>query len=129
MIEPLRKKLQSRKFVLTVLVAVLALVNTTFDLGMDNAAIATIAASVGAWVLGEVTLDRERIRSEQQARFAALQQEATDVVTGLNGQLAEAQAFIQNLVAEQSVPSTQAGTPEEFASHVMAVADLEDEDV
>ena len=123
MLEPLAKKLRSRKFLLTLFVVLIGVLNTVFDLEIEPAAIATIGGTIAAWVFTEGGLDKERIKSEHVQRFTNLQNEANQVVQGLQGQLEEAQSFIQNLMAEQAGQAAANVTPEEFASVVAAVAD------
>jgi hypothetical protein len=108
-VESWKAKLQSRKFWLSIAVVVLTVLNQTLELGMDNAAIATLAASVGAWVLGETALDRERIAASQQVAFRNLQAEAQAVVGRLQEDLQHAMKIIEDLGGVTGPEDTSSG--------------------
>lgn len=100
--EPLSKKLKSRKFVLTILVAVLAAINEAAGLGLEPAALASIAGTVAAWVITEGQLDKERIRADMQVQFQNLNDQATATVKGLQQELVGARAQIQSIISAAS---------------------------
>lgn len=102
--EPWKAKLTSRKFLLSIGVIVVTVLNQTLELGMDNAAIATLAASAAAWIFGETALDRERISADQQVAFRTLQAEASEVVERLNADLKRAVEIINNLSPTDTGP-------------------------
>lgn len=100
--EPLKQKLTSRKFLLSIGVVVITILNQTLELGFDDASIATIAASVAAWVFGESVLDRERIAANQQVAFRNLQAEANEIVGRLTKDLKDAVEIINRLETDNA---------------------------
>lgn len=106
--EPLSKKLKSRKFVLTILVAVLAIVNEAIGLNLEPAALAAIAGPIAAWVFTEGQLDKERIRADMQVQFQNLNDQAAAAVKSLQAELTGARAQVQSILAA-AAPQAQTG--------------------
>lgn len=104
--ETWKAKLQSRKFWLTIGVVVITILNQTMALGLDDAAVATLAASVAAWMFGETALDRQRIAADQQVAFKTLQAEAQAVVGRLQEDLQKAAEIINTMSASTGASDT-----------------------
>lgn len=100
--EPLKKKLTSRKFLSVVVITVLAVANDLLGLGIDDESLIAIATTGAAFILGESALDRERIKAEQTAAVNSLKAQAEAAVEYLQGELVKAHEVIESLTDDNS---------------------------
>jgi hypothetical protein len=95
--EPWTYKLKSRKFWLTIAVAIFGVANETFGWNFDPDSFYAIAAVVVGWVLTEGQLDKQRINSLQLQNVANAQIQAQSVANQANALLREKDAIIEEL--------------------------------
>ena len=78
--EPIIKKLTSRKFLMAVLVIVTIFLNAIGITGLETGELFTLSATVSAWIFGESVLDRERIKASQLNAIQNAEAQYNDVV-------------------------------------------------
>ena len=95
--EPLLKKLTSRKFLGTVLVLATIFLNSFGITSLETAELFALSASVAAFVLGESALDRERIRATQLVNLENAEKVAQKLVIDGNAIISAKDEMITDL--------------------------------
>ena len=97
--EPLVKKLTSRKFLGTVIVLVTIFLNAAGITDLESSELFALSATVTAFVFGESVLDRERIKAAQLNNLQRAEAQVESVVAQANEMLASKEKLIASLTA------------------------------
>lgn len=92
--EPLYKKLTSRKFLSALIVSVTIFLNSFGVTNLETAELFTLSATVTAFIFGESILDRERIKAAQLANLEKAEGAVKAVVAQANEIMAQKDAQI-----------------------------------
>jgi len=95
--EPVWKKLTSRKFLGTLIVLVTVFLNAAGVTELETEELFALSASVSAFILGESALDRERIKATQLQNLANADVQLQKLVTEGNALISQKNQVIEDL--------------------------------
>ena len=95
--EPVIKKLTSRKFLFTIIVVATVFLNAMGVTTLESAELFALVASASAFIFGESALDRERIKATQMVNLERAEAQVQNIMQQGNHIITEKEEMIESL--------------------------------